>query len=109
MGAIRHWCWPLPGLQTCLDVEERRATLACLVTALAVGAVAVAARLLSRAPLRKNKLLCRAVVTDLHRFAVKGLERDTMETCTLKEGDCFPADRMWALMRTDKLGEFDAE
>lgn len=83
--------------------------MACLVTALAVGAVAVAARLLSRAPLRKNKLLCRAVVTDLHRFAVKGLERDTMETCTLKEGDCFPADRMWALMRTDKLGEFDAK
>jgi len=109
VAAIYQWCWQLPNLPTRLDVQERRATLACLATTLAIGAVAVAARLLTRPTLRKSRLTCRAVVTDLHRFAVKGLERDTMEACTLKVGDCFPADRMWALMRTDKLSEFDAK
>ena len=38
-----------------------------------------------------------AVVTALHRFAVKGLERDALDQVALETGGSFPYDRRWAL------------
>ena len=37
-------------------------------------------------------------VTALHRFAVKGLERDSLASVALTSGGAFPSDRRWALM-----------
>ncbi len=36
-------------------------------------------------------------VTALHRFAVKGLDRDSLQQVTLRRGGAFPYDRRWAL------------
>lgn len=57
---------------------------------------------------READAAARGVVTALHRFAVKGLGADPLTQCRLEVGGCFPSDRKWALMREDRLHEFDA-
>eukprot|EP00441_Pelagodinium_beii_P005341 CAMPEP_0197691046 /NCGR_PEP_ID=MMETSP1338-20131121/109181_1 /TAXON_ID=43686 ORGANISM="Pelagodinium beii, Strain RCC1491" /NCGR_SAMPLE_ID=MMETSP1338 /ASSEMBLY_ACC=CAM_ASM_000754 /LENGTH=246 /DNA_ID=CAMNT_0043273555 /DNA_START=31 /DNA_END=767 /DNA_ORIENTATION=+ len=69
--------------------------------ALAVGLLAFLAEK------QRRKRSPKAVVTDIHRFAVKGLERDSLQSCKLGVGCSLPSDRTWALMRVDKTGEFD--
>jgi len=53
---------------------------------------------------RNKNLGC---ITKLHRFAIKGLERDVLNECFLEVGNCIPGDRSWAMLRTDQLSEFD--
>ena len=50
-----------------------------------------------------------AEVTHLHRFAVKGLDRDVLQSVTLQPGDAFPLDRRWALIRADRTHQFDPD
>ena len=50
-----------------------------------------------------------AEVTHLHRFAVKGLDRDVLQRVVLQPGDAFPLDRRWALIRADRAHEFDPD
>mmetsp|Transcript_38693 Transcript_38693/g.106584 ORF Transcript_38693/g.106584 Transcript_38693/m.106584 type:complete len:317 (-) Transcript_38693:265-1215(-) len=80
---------------------------AVAVTLVAGVALAVVVGRLARRS--QTKAAGRGVITDLHRFAVKGLGWDALTTCSLQVGGCFPADRLWALMRRDKLEDFDAE
>ena len=47
-------------------------------------------------------------VLALHRFAVKGLERDELPSVQLNAGEGFPSDRRWAL-HFDEAKQFDAE
>ena len=50
-----------------------------------------------------------AIVTHLHRFAVKGLERDEMPSVTLAPGATMPHDREWAMLWADgKAEQFDS-
>eukprot|EP00930_Biecheleria_cincta_P072484 TRINITY_DN59875_c0_g1_i1.p1 TRINITY_DN59875_c0_g1~~TRINITY_DN59875_c0_g1_i1.p1 ORF type:complete len:322 (-),score=47.21 TRINITY_DN59875_c0_g1_i1:32-973(-) len=48
-------------------------------------------------------------ITALHRFPVKGLERDILTACHLKKGDCFPNDRAWGLLRREECQGFNAQ
>ena len=47
-------------------------------------------------------------VTALHRFAVKGLERDSLDHVDLTAGGAFPFDRRWALMLEGAADRFSA-
>lgn len=47
-------------------------------------------------------------VTALHRFAVKGLERDSLHHVDLATGGAFPFDRRWALMLEDAADRFSS-
>ena len=40
---------------------------------------------------------CHGDVLSLWRFAVKGLDRDVLDSVTLQAADGFPSDRRWAL------------
>ena len=93
-------CWrtleaPAPG--SCEDVRRRR---------LAVGfessqMLLVASLGLGLAPPPATS------VRALHRFAVKGLERDELPSVLLSANEGFPSDRRWAL-RFDDAKPFDA-
>ena len=93
-------CWrtleaPAPG--SCEDVRRRR---------LAVGfessqMLLVASLGLGLAPPPATS------VRALHRFAVKGLERDELPSVLLRADEGFPSDRRWAL-RFDDAKPFDA-
>jgi uncharacterized protein YcbX len=48
-----------------------------------------------------------ATVTHLHRFAVKGLDRDSLDRVALRPGDAFPLDRTWALIKAGRAHLFD--
>lgn len=49
-----------------------------------------------------------AVVTDLWRYGVKGLDRDVLDSVDLVPGAGFPKDRAWALQYADAEDEFVA-
>ena len=46
-------------------------------------------------------------VTALHRFAIKGLERDSFARVDLESGGAFPHDRQWALLYNDAPQQFE--
>lgn len=69
----------------------------------ALAAVALLAECLRR----RLRAGAAGAVTALHRFAVKGLDRDRLPACQLVRGGCLPSDRRWGLLRTEALGEFD--
>ena len=46
-------------------------------------------------------------VTALHRFAVKGLERDSLDRVQLEAGEGLPSDRRWAMIFDDAEESFD--
>jgi hypothetical protein len=48
------------------------------------------------------------VVSALHRFAVKGLERDSLQHVDLAVGGAFPFDRRWALLFDNAPNRFAA-
>lgn len=76
-------------------------------TAGACAGIASVGRLLIRRA--RSKRISRGVIKGLHRFAVKGLERDVLSSCRLEVGGCFPADRSWALLRSENMEKFDPQ
>ena len=48
-------------------------------------------------------------VRSLHRFAVKGLGGDCLNSVVLGRGETFPHDREWALLKAENGDKFDAQ
>ena len=49
-----------------------------------------------------------AVVTELCRYPIKSLSRETLSSVVVAAEGAFPGDREWALLRGEYLGEHDA-
>lgn len=47
-------------------------------------------------------------VVGLDRYAVKGLSADALRTVSLEPGDCFPHDRRYAMLYSDRAESFDS-
>lgn len=78
------------------------------VRALAIGAGIAAAAALAVIRTRCfRKVRSTGKVVCLHRFAVKGLGHDKLESVDLCIGDALPKDRTWALLRGDAADKFD--
>lgn len=87
-----------------MDSADMQKVYVAAAVALASGA---AAWCLARR--RRGGEWAACVVTDLHRYAVKGLGPDELADCVLEAGGCVPGDRAWALLQREESKAFDPQ